>query len=225
MKVIRLFAMVLMSLMIGCAQVPKESVELSATVCRDMAEMRKSHIALVDIYYTGVLNDINVFIDNVYRPYLIQRTLADDFWKEQMLSAVESASKSDASGTLQKESLQKIEAFLSIVQQEAQVYKKLKLKPIQDQYASVLNSINSSYDQIHYANSIVTGHLASIVKVHDAQNKMLEKFDLKNIRVDVGADVSGLSSKLNQLTLQAKDKENKLDSIVSDFEVLLAPIK
>ena len=68
-----------LSLVLGaCAQVPKESVELSATVGRDIAEIRKSHIALVDLYYAALFTDINKFVDDVYLPFQIHKTLTDE---------------------------------------------------------------------------------------------------------------------------------------------------
>ncbi len=225
MRSVKLIVIMFMVLLAGCAQVPKEAVELSATVGRDLSEMRKSHVALVDLYYSELLNDINSFIDNVYLPYQIQRTLADDVWKHEMLSAIESASQPDPTGSKQKESFEKIEAFLLIIQEEVDAYRKIKLKPVQNQYASVLSSINSSYDQIHYANSIVTGHLASVVKVHDTQNEILEKLDLKDLRVNVGKESAGVSDKIGELVQKAKDREEDLNSIVSEFEDLIKPVK
>jgi len=221
MKVIKLFSFLLVALLAGCAQVPKEAVELSATVGRDLTEMKKSHIALVDLYYSGLLYDINSFIDKVYLPYQIQRTLTDNTLKREILSAIKSAIQPVHSGTTQKESFEKIGVFLLIIQQEVESYRKLKLKPVQDQYTSVLDSINTSYDQIHYANSIVTGHLASVVKVHNTQNEILEKLDLKDLRVKAGVGVSGLSGKIGALVQKANDEDGNLQSIVSKFERLV----
>ena len=218
MRYIKLVSIMLIVLLAGCAQVPKESVELSATVGRDLSEMKKSHIALVDLYYTELLNDINSFIDNVYLPYQIEKTLAIPLWKREMLSAIEAASKPDSTGKKQKESLEKIEAFFLIIQQEVEVYRQLKLKPVQDQYASVSESINSSYDQIHYANSIVTGHLASVVEVHNTQSEILKTLDVKSLRVKVGNEFSGISGKIGELVQKAKDGEEGLNSIVSKFD-------
>ncbi len=75
----------------GCAQVPKESVELSATVGRDLAEIKKSHLALVDIYYEDVIEDINMFVDKVYMPYQVNKTLSDPLFKNELLLAIEQA--------------------------------------------------------------------------------------------------------------------------------------
>lgn len=221
MKYLNVVVITLSLLLSACAQVPKEAVELSATVGRDLAEMKKSHIALVDIYYKGALADINRFVDDVYLPFQIQKTLSDDLWKNELLSAIETASRADRTGSAQKEALNKIEAFLLIMQEEVESYRKLKLKPVEKQYADVLLSINTAYDQIHYANSIVTGHLASVVKVHESQNEILEKLDLKDLRTDVGKGVEGLSGNVAALIQKAKAGDENLGSIVSKFDALL----
>ena len=221
MKYVNFLAITLALLLGACAQVPKEAVELSATVGRDMSEMKKSHVALVDIYYNKLFTDINKFIDDVYLPYQIQKTLEDNMWKNEMLSAIESASKSDPTGNTQKESFQKIEAFLQIIHEEVEDYRKLKLKPVKDQYTLVLSNINQSYEQIHYANSIVTGHLASVVKVHDTQNELLEKLDVSDLRLKVGKGLTGMSGQIDKLLQKAQGGEEKVNSIISKFEKLM----
>jgi len=221
MKYVKL-AVITIALLIGaCAHVPKQAVELSATVGRDISEMRKSHVALVDLYYNALLKDINKFIDNVYLPYQIRKTLADNVWKKEMLSAIKSASRVDPTGNAQKESFQKIEAFLLIINEEVEAYRKLKLKPIQDQYSTVLSNINQSYEQIHYANSIVTGHLASVVEVHDTQNEILKKVNISDFRVKVGEGVAGLSDEIGSLVENARNGDEKLDTIITKFDKLI----
>jgi len=222
MKAIKILLIAITFFLTGCAQVPKESVELSATVGRDLAKIKESHINFVDLYYTNLMNDINSFIDNVYLPYQVQRTLADDLWRNQMLSAIESASRSDLSGSSQIEAFEKIEAFLLIIQEEVEAYRKLKLKPVKEQYASVMSDINASYDQVHYANAIVTGHLASVVKVHNAQDELLEKTDLRGLRIDVGKGLGSLSDSIEELVQKAESGEEDLNSVISEFEGLLS---
>jgi len=220
MNLTKVLLLTLSVVIVGCAQVPRESVELSATVGRDLAEMRKSHTALIDIYYGKLMSNVNQFIDNVYLPYQIQKTLSDDAIKQEMLSAIESASRIDVTGERQKDAFQKIQFFHLIIHEEVEAYRKIKLKPVKDQYKSVLAGVNNTYEKIHYANSIVTGHLASVLKVHDAQNEILEKLDLKDIRVEVGKEMSEASDKISELLLDAKDGESKLAEIVSKFEDL-----
>ncbi len=225
MKYFKLTVVLLALLLPACAQVPKEAVELSTTVGRDMSAMRKSHVELVDLYYWQIISDINKFIDDVYLPYQIQKTLSDEFWKTEMLALIESASQVDPTGNAQKESLEQIGIFLQVIKEEVEDYRKLKLKPVQDQYTTLLFNINQSYEQIHYANSIVTGHLASIVKVHDAQSEILKKLDVEDLRVTVGKEMADVSGNINELMLKAKNGEEKYDALITKFDALVASKK
>lgn len=225
MKFLKIAIISMLILVAGCAQVPKEAVELSATVGRDLAEMRKSHTELVKIYYEGLIKNINQFIDNVYLPYQIQKTLSDEAIKQDMLASIEAASREDATGQSQKDAFQKLKFFHLIIHEEVEDYRKIKLAPVNEQYKSVLNGINESYEQIHYANSIVTGHLASIVKVHDTQNEILEELDLKDLRTKVGSNVANISDQIAELTDKAKRKESDLEEIVTKFEEVADTVK
>jgi hypothetical protein len=99
------------------------------------------------------------------------------------------------------------------------------LQPIQQQYTVLLANINTSYDQIHYANSIVTGHLASVVEVHDTQNEILEKVDLKDYRTKVGVNASTLSSDIADLVIKSKQKNADLEKLITKFEKISKSVK
>ena len=46
-----IFFLILLLFTTSCSQIPKESVELSATVGRDLSEMHSAHSELVVLYY------------------------------------------------------------------------------------------------------------------------------------------------------------------------------
>ncbi|NOR46386.1 MAG: hypothetical protein GQ534_12445 [Candidatus Delongbacteria bacterium] len=221
MKYLNLMVITLVLVFGSCAYVPKQAVELSATVGRDISEIKKSHIAFINLYYTDLLGDINEFIDNVYLPYQIQKTLENEEIRNEMLSAIESASSYDPTGNTQKESFEKIKIFLQIIQEEVETYRKLKLKPVQEQFSLVLANVDQSYEQVHYANSIVTGHLASVVKVHETQNEILSNLEISNIRIKAAEGISDMSEKIGDLVQKAQKGEGKLDEIISKFEKLV----
>src|SRR5690606_29737763 len=64
--------------LLGCAQVPKESVELSATVGRDIASVHKAHRELAQLVFERMRRDINRFVDNVYAPHQIRAFMEAD---------------------------------------------------------------------------------------------------------------------------------------------------
>jgi hypothetical protein len=218
LKVIITSTLLLLS---ACAQVPKEAVELSATVGRDMAEIRKSHIDLADLYYLHLFDDINQFIDDVYLPFQVKQTLSDPELKKELLNSIETATREDADITAQKEALEKIETFLLEITIEVESFRKAQLKPVKVQYSVLLKNLNRAYDQIYYANSIVTGHLASVRKVHDTQDEILSKLSLTDFRTTVGKELAGLSNEIDSLTAKAKEKNQNVDEIIASFKKLI----
>lgn len=225
MTMIKLFVTTLsFILMSACAQVPRESVELSATVGRDMVEMERAHLAIVNLYYDRIVNEINVFIDDVYLPYQVQNTLADAVILTEMRSAIENASQPDPTGRKQKEGVATLSIFLEEIYREVESYRHAKLAPVQKQRADLVVNIEASYGRIHYANSIVTGHLASVVKVHDTQNEILAKVDLEDLRTKVGIKAVDLSDGISALIDEGKKKQGKIDKVIDKFNQLIEKI-
>lgn len=208
-----------LSFYIGCAQVPKESVELSTTVGRDIDVVYQSHRELTIILYERIKNDVNKFVDEVYAPYQIKKLLQadhEDFKnnQESLFSALDAAVKQPDDQEAQKDAVDFMDIFVSTVRQEVESYRKERLKPILAQEKEVLLAIDRSYSQIHYANSIVTAHLASVVTVHDAQEELLNEFSIEDLRKKTGKNLSKTSKEVSEWL----DEANKLDASIPDIE-------
>jgi hypothetical protein len=213
-------------LIAACARVPKESVELSATVGRDIAQVYKAHRNLAVVLYSRIKGDVNKFIDDVYAPYQIQKLLQADYedfkagGKENLFYALDVAIKQGAKPEVVKEAVDAMDIFVSVVKEEIESYRELKLAPIVAQEKELLSAIDRSYNQIHYANSIVTGHLASIVRVHDAQEEVLREFGLEGLREDTADKLSRVSQEIAQFTGKAK----KVEGTVTEIEVKVSEL-
>ncbi|MCW8826478.1 MAG: hypothetical protein OQK78_08645 [Gammaproteobacteria bacterium] len=207
----------------GCAQVPPEAVELSVTVGRDMAEMKRSHVALVNIHYKQLLSKINRFVDEVYLPYQVQKTLEFAPVKRELLNSINAASRPDTTGKSQREAMEKIELFLVTIQREVNSYRVLKTEPVIKERDELLKNINESYERIHYANSIVTGHLASVRKVHDSQSELLKKIEMGDLREKIAVNAPKNSEAIDQLIESTKSisSAKKLKDAVARFDQLV----
>ena len=211
-----LFLMIFVFLLSACAQVPKESVELSTTVGRDIAEMHRSHKALAIIIYDRIKKDINRFVDDVYTPYQISNLLRADYddyksgGEDSLFTVMHKAVKQPDDNQAQKNTLPYMQSFLEIVREEIELFRKELLDPVIEQEKELLAAIDRSYNQIHYANSIVTGHLASIVKVHDAQDEVLKEFGVEGLREEVGTTLANTSRKISEITDQAEKLDVKM---------------
>jgi hypothetical protein len=222
-KILSLLSVI--TLITSCAVVPKESVELSATVGRDVVNVYQSHKNLATILFTRMKKDVNTFVDDVYAPYQIGKLLEMDFADansgefESMTASIIDAAKNSSNFTKQKQAIGFMKDFVSVVYEDVETYRKILLTPIKEQEHKVIAAIDRSYNQIIYANSIVTGHLASIRKVHDAQEDILNKFGVENLRTDTAQKLSNYSTQVDKILTVAK----KID--VNNIEKQMTEVK
>jgi hypothetical protein len=199
-------------LLCGCASVPKESVELSVTVGRDLAEIHRSHRALAVLYFGTIKDDIGRFVDEVYRPYIIKSTMADFQLVESIQSYSESSDLPDP--------LMLLDVFVSEVTAEIESFRALLLQPIAKHETDVLLAIDESYQAVQNANAIVTGHLASIRKVHDAQEEALRMAGLGGLREELVDETARLSNRIATLTDQGMRAEGDIEKTVNTIDEL-----
>jgi hypothetical protein len=220
----RFFLMALIALFTACASVPKESVELSTTVGRDVTTVYKSHRELAKLLFGRMRQDVNRFVDNVYSPYQIRSAMENDYKnakspqesdrKASIILAINNAFKPEASDKLQRQVFESMGAMVSIIQADIEDKRKELLKPLDAQEALVLANIDRNYSQIIYANSIVTGYLASVVKVHDAQNEALTAIGADaNLSDVVGKKLATASDTVKSIVQKAEKAEATTESI------------
>ena len=228
-KILSLLSIIV--LITSCAVVPKESVELSATVGRDVVNVYKAHKELATILFTRMKKDVNTFIDDVYAPYQIGKLLEMDFADansgeyESMTGSLIDAAKNSSDFTKQKQAIGNMKDFVSVVYEEVEAFRKILLAPIEEQELKVMAEIDRSYNQIIYANSIVTGHLASVRKVHDAQEDILNEFGLENLRAETAQKLSNYSVGVDKILKDVKkidvdDVEKQMTEVKTQFDKL-----
>lgn len=215
----------LVALMGACAQVPKESVELSATVGRDLAVTHQAHRDLAKVLFQRMREDINRFIDDEYAPFQIRAAMArqselansDEASQrsKSLLLAIRHAFTDDAPAGLQESVLLGMEHFLAAIRNDVEGLRAELLQPLAQQEASVLGSIDRSYQQLHHANSIVTGHLSSVAKVHNTQAELLAAMGVeRDLRSEIGDSLSKASREVSALVT----KGERLDGRLADAE-------
>jgi hypothetical protein len=183
-----IYYLALIVVLSSCASVPKESVELSATVGRDVIVAYHAHKALAVLLFDRMKKDVTIFIDDIYAPYQIGELLKQDYADansseyESMTGTIIDAAKNSTDIKKQKDAIGFMNDFITVVHDDIEDFRKTLLAPIEEQEREVLASIDRSYNQIIYANSIVTGHLASVRKVYDAQESILNEFGIEDLR-------------------------------------------
>jgi len=217
----KILALVIIGLaMMACAQVPKQSIELSATVGRDIAEMHRAHRELGVLLYDRMISDINKFVDDVYAPYQIEQTLKK--YQSDIADAIRKASEPDPTGGAQKNAYGLLKVYVEELRNDIESYRQELLTPVRNDREQFLEKLDSSYDQIHYANSIVMGHLSSIVKVYDTQDELLSKAGLEGLRQESGKKLVEMSNQVANLVNKAQKGNEKVDEAAEKLKEIIS---
>ncbi len=193
----------------ACATVPKETIELSNTVGRDLEEVHRSHRALAALLFDIMEKDITEFINEIYAPAYIKK-FAVEYKLDDMVKGIVATAPNNLLPVLVRfveksnESIEKKRAEL--------------LNPIKAQRNQVINDIDASYRQLQAAQALIAGHLASIRKVYDAQNEVLKSVGLEGMREKLAENTEEVSNRISNLIEEAEKAEGKMDKVE---EVLL----
>ncbi|MFZ5619553.1 MAG: hypothetical protein ACOY5W_00840 [Pseudomonadota bacterium] len=177
------------TLLIGCASVPKETVELSYLVGKDMEALHQSYKSIIKDYFDGLRGEVNRAVDNVYIPAYINQFVT----RGQLIQHA------------QNQRADLVEAWARIAVETIDKERQARLAPINAAEQELLASVNDSFDKVIRANAIITAHLNSIRKVKEVQDEALEVLDLKVVRDDINTALAKASEKAKDVI----DKINK----------------
>ena len=216
--------------LVGCAVVPEEAVTLSVNISNDLEEVRRSHRELAIRYFERSRVDVNRFIDDVYRPAFVKRALTEtpydyvdgeDKLELTFLPLLKAEITRQDAGEEGADPL----SYLHVVVDEAvRIIEQTRLEllqPIAAREQEVLRAIDDAYSNMMNAHAIVTGHLASIRRVQQAQEELLADVGLADIRgkfVDRAAELSDRASDILAKTRKADSTLDELEEKIDEIE-------
>ncbi len=215
-------AVAILGLAAACDLVPKEAVEISNTVGRDLEEVHRAHRELALLQYARIEQDIDRFIDETYRPDYI-KTFAKEF---DLPGKVQIILNNDPDKLLPV-----LTRFVEISTRDIEAKRQELLLPIRAQRDELVEEIDAAHRNIQAAQAVITGHLASVRQVREVQTEILGKVGLGDLREKVAgktAEVSGkvadlvdkgskLSGQIDDAAQRIKDLDSKIDAFVSSF--------
>jgi prefoldin subunit 5 len=214
-KLIVILSVAFLVVLTGCTTVPKEAVELSNTVGRDLDEMHRSHRALAELHFNQLINEVNVFVDGTYRPAFIAEFAAEFELDDKVAMIL----RQDP-----EKLLPVMTRFMTIATERIEKKRSQLLEPIETQRREVLSSIDMAYGQIQSAQSMLTAHLASISKAHEAQDEMLAEVGLGDVRERIAAKTSEVSDAVKIIVSKGKEIDSGIDTAKDKIEKLDAAI-
>lgn len=199
----------------GCSTIPVEAVELSNTVGRDLEEVHRSHHALAELHFDKTITEVNLFVDETYRPAFIAK-FAREF---KLNDKVKMILKRDP-----EKLLPVMTRFVTIATERIEKKRKELLGPIEAQRREVLENIDLAHRQIQSAQAIVSGHLASVAKVHEVQSEMFAKVGLGDVRERIAAKTSEVSNAVKDIVSKGKEISSGVDTAKEKIEKFDAAI-
>lgn len=212
MRCVRVFGMIGLGLALaGCPSTPNETVELSNVVGRDLIEVQRAHRELAIRYFAAMKDDINDFVDNTYRPYIIQFTLDDPNLRfmERFQASLRPGADPDA--------VDFMGTYSAFVIQRVEGYRRELMAPIEAEEANLLTSLDTSYQRLLAANAAVTAHLASVIKVNDLQDELLADLSLPGLRQQIIEGTVRLSDGLAELIERGSEIDRKAEDASEKF--------
>ena len=214
-------------LLVGCAGVPQEAVTLSVTIGKDLEEVRRSHRELAIRYFERSRVDVNRFIDDVYRPAFVQEALTEATYEYEEgkpeLKFLPILQKEIARLNVGEEGADPLFYMRVVVDEAVRTIERTRLEllqPIEAREQEVLRAIDGAYSKVMNAHAIVTGHLASVRRVQQAQEELLADLGLKDIRkkfIDRAADISDRASDILAKARKATSTLDDLDGKIEEF--------
>lgn len=227
---IKIIASIIVVTMLGsCASIPRESVLLSQTVGKDIKQLHNAHRNMLQLYYKKIKDNINVFIDDVYSPYIINHMLKAEMegYKNEehsLYKAIEDGGKLSTPEATEN-AMSYMQDFLEIVKSQIEEKRESLLSPIETEERELLNTINQSYENVLIANNSLTNYLKSIRKLKETQQEVLSMVGLSGADTTVINSLMTVSEKVNEAVKVGKKIDVESDKALEEIENLTEKIK
>jgi hypothetical protein len=224
------FIMIIASTFLSsCATVPKETVELSTILGKDLIILHDSHRNMVNLYYDQMEGDVNELIDDVYTPFIIHYVLSSELEsyennERSIYGIIEEAGKTKGKEEANA-ALEEMKDFLNSANKQIESKRSELLDPLKKQRRLILNGINQSYENAIYANAIITAHLKSIRKVKESQKEALSIIGLEGKDEELDQLLLKASEVVSESLEKAKEIDVKSDEAMPKIKEILEKIK
>ena len=173
-----------------------------------------AHINLVRQYFSLMSDNINAFVDDEYRPYIISQTITDMNLIEELKNATTGSSELDP--------LDIMEIYTGEVIKQIESFRRVLLVPIDQQENTVLSDLELTYTMMRNANATITAHLRSVRGVHEVQSRLLGELGLPtDLRERISTSVAGISQELNRILSEARADDGVIENLPDKIKKIM----
>ena len=231
---------------IGCASIPKQSVELAEITETQTAELQKSHIRFVQLYYDKLRDDINDFIEKKWMPLFLSKAVKNEEFRKALDEAyiTSNINAEDVQVTWKGQALRDPEksAVISGIEKaisderarlgtvlldfsEAalfQINKKRKelFGPIDEQERYIIDEINAAYSDLYSAQASIKGFLALAVEVKQKQELVLKELGVLEHSKKIINTALDANESLSMILGEKDGSEETVKAIINEMKAI-----
>lgn len=192
----------------GCANVPKEVVELSYTLGQDLAAVHESYSTLIDNHFEALRQQRLDYLNNEWKPVFLRKWVKQGRLLEVaqghvVWSREDRAFVAPTPGQAEAQQLDTLQVWAANAIDQLDKKQKALLEPLEQDERALQASVDDAFTRLDRANATITAHLNSLRKVREVQDEALQAMNLKDLR-----------DRINQMLVKTSDQaEHGLDAI------------
>lgn len=218
MKCGRYISILLLLFFAGCAQVPPQTVELSATLGKDLEDLHRSHRKAVDLLHDRNVDIVNRYIQDVVVPIYVKAAV--DGVGLLLIADIQRATAATATDEDRKRAYEHMLKTVLGVNSRVEKQRQEMLVVVEEARRAQLQELDMSYAQIQRANATLTAYLGSLAKVSAVQDEALQKLGLKNFKEKLGDDALESNKKVEQALKSATGVEDSIGKLKEFVDTL-----
>ena len=192
-----LFPFLVSSLLMGCANVPRQAAELSGELGGMIRESRATHLALIDEYVNERRRRVDDFMSRDWIPKFTKNFIVEAKLDQELAAAKNAEEKTQVHVEFQEAASQRISERRALLMDAI------------DEVGRLLRArIDEHYDQMVLVNQTLTAHLRSAEKVNATRDELLK---LAKIRPNEMIPFT----QLNQIVGKMEKFEGNVDALRS----------
>lgn len=213
---LRFIAVFLVLVCFGCASVPKEVVELSYVMGKDLESMNTSYDTLIHQYYENLRDQRRAYLDDVWHPRfianwrdegeLIAIAKEERIWSEDIQDLV-----TVPAGSAPKESLATLNDWVTVALYEYELKEAKLLGPLNEDEKLLREQVKQAFINLTRANATITAHLNSLREVQEVQDEVLKALNIEDLRDEINKQLINASKKAKEGLGKVRDADKKVD--------------
>jgi hypothetical protein len=238
----------------ACTTAPKQTVELADVVGQQIAQMQASHEKFVRLYYKGLRQDVDEFMQQKWTPQFLDNVVSgqseggkefrDSLDRAYRLANVDWKSAVKIEGIEDPEvrkAAEQVIAQLAIrergqlgqvlldfateAQKQINQQRQKLIQPIDAQEAYVLDRLREGYAQLQAGSAAIKGYLASVANVAEQRDAVLQKMGVLEAERKAVSTAINVDDKAMEALNSGKTAKDGVESFLKQLSTLRDQIK